>query len=128
MGKHVSGGGRRVSSARAASVWDTIDDVTTNVFRQMFGTAQSGDLWRQQGIRVISAGSNDITLEANGTSRDRALDKMDNFERRLKASAPPNRRIIKVEDRERRDADNVNSYRWISKFRMTTIPRIPVDE
>ena len=48
MGKHVAGGGRRTAAARAASVWDTIDDVTTNVLRDAFGTAQSGELWRQQ--------------------------------------------------------------------------------
>ena len=128
MGKEVAGGGGRKAEARAASVWDTIDDVTTNVLRDAFGTAQSGELWRQQGIRVISAGGDNITIESGASSSDGALDKMYDFERRIKAAAPPNRRIIKVEDRERRDADRVNSYRWISKFRMTAIPRVPVPE
>lgn len=128
MGKHVAGGGRRTAAARAASVWDTIDDVTTNVLRDAFGTAQGDELWRQQGIRVISAGGDNITIEAGASSSDGALDKMNNFEKMIKAAAPPNRRIIKVEDRERRDANRVNSYRWISRFRMTAIPRIPVPE
>lgn len=126
MGKKSSGGGRRVASARTASPFDTIEDITENVLRDTFGTAQSGELWRAQGVRITGTGGGDtIYIETSGANENSAVDKMRSIESKLRQAAPSTRRIERTSDREIRGATGRDIFRWQSTFRMTARPRIP---
>lgn len=126
MGRKTSAGGRRAVSARTASPFDNIEDITERVLRDTFGIAQSGELWRRQGVRITGTrGGDTVFIETSGANETAAIDKMRDIEQRLRNAAPNTRRIERTSDREKRGEPGNNPFRWQSAFRMTARPRIP---
>lgn len=100
MGKHTSGGGRKIVSARTApAAQQNAYDIARNALRDMGN------------VRIATSSYNTVVIETTGSTAARSVAQMKAVEARLRSS------MVRSSDRQVVEPFGKNRWRWVSEFR-----------